>query len=148
MFDLDIFGLKFENNIIIFDISTLKFFQLQNFVEKRKCLKLGPKMPYWGTFGLECSKAIVIFEISILKFVSLQILIKKKSLNLGPKCLIWVFLTKNTLFGYFGAKILVLRYLMSAPSNLSNCKALQKKQRCLNLGPKMSYLGIFWHEFF
>ena len=101
MFDLDIFGLKFENNIIIFDISTLKFFQLQNFVEKQKCLKLGPKMPYWGTFGLEFSKAIVIFEISILKFVSLQILIKKKMPKFGTemsylgifdqKYLVWVF---------------------------------------------------------
>ena len=35
--------------------------------------------------------------------------------------------------------------MKSAPSNLSNCKTLRKK--CLNLGPKMSYLGILGLEF-
>ena len=51
--DLDIFGLEFENNFVIFEISTLEFAYLQNFAEKQKCLNLGPKMPYLGIFGLE-----------------------------------------------------------------------------------------------
>ena len=42
---------------------------LQNFVEKQKCLNLGPKTPYLGAFGLEFSKTIVMFKISTLKFV-------------------------------------------------------------------------------
>ena len=54
--DLGIFGLEFENNIVIFEISTLEFVQLQNFAEKQKCLNLGPKMPYLGIFGLQFQK--------------------------------------------------------------------------------------------
>ena len=41
----------------------------------------------------------------------------------------------------------MLSYLKSAPSSLCNCKILQKKQKCLNFGPKMPYLGIFGQEF-
>ena len=43
--DLGIFGLKFGNNVVILEISTLKLVSLQNFVKKQKCLNLGPKMP-------------------------------------------------------------------------------------------------------
>ena len=68
MFCLSTFGLESENNIVIFEISTLEFIQLQNFAEKQKYLNLGPKMPYLCIFGLEFKKTIVIFEIS-LKFV-------------------------------------------------------------------------------
>ena len=38
-------------------------------------------------------------------------------------------------------------YLKSAPSNLSYCKILEKKQKFLILGPKIPYLGIFGMEF-
>ena len=70
MLDLGIFGLELENNIITFEISTLEFVYLPNFAKKRKCLNLGPKMPYLGVFGLELKiKTIAIFEISILEFV-------------------------------------------------------------------------------
>ena len=41
----------------------------------------------------------------------------------------------------------ILPCFKSAPSNLSNCKILQKKQKCLNLGPKVPYLGIFGLKF-
>ena len=41
----------------------------------------------------------------------------------------------------------ILSYMKSAPSNLSNCKISRKKQNCLNLGPKMFYLGIFGLKF-
>ena len=43
--DFDIFGLEFEINVVIFEISTLKLVLFQNFVKKQKCLNLGPKMP-------------------------------------------------------------------------------------------------------
>ena len=39
-----------------------------------------------------------------------------------------------------------MSYLKPAPSNLSNCKILMKT-KCLNLGPKMPYLGIFRQKF-
>ena len=48
-----IFGLEFEINIVIFEISTLGFNLLQNNVKKQKYLNLGPEMPYLGIFGLE-----------------------------------------------------------------------------------------------
>ena len=60
--DLGIFGLEFENNIVIFEISTLQFVYLQNFTKKQKCLNLGPKMPYLGIFGLEFLKTVVILS--------------------------------------------------------------------------------------
>ena len=75
-----ILELEFENNIVIFEIttleldqylvgfwiwaeisvppirlyqSTLEYVELQNFVKERKCLNLEPKMLYLGTLGLE-----------------------------------------------------------------------------------------------
>ena len=65
---LGIFGLEFQKTIVIFEISTLKFVQLQNFAKKQKCLKLGWKMPYLDMFGLEFQTTIVIFEINTLQF--------------------------------------------------------------------------------
>ena len=41
------FQLEFENNIVIFEISTFEFVQLQNFVQKQKCLNLGPERLIW-----------------------------------------------------------------------------------------------------
>ena len=68
--DLDIFGLEFKNNFVIFEISsTLKFVYLQNFPTRQKCLNLGPKMPDLGILGLEFKSNIVISEISTLEFI-------------------------------------------------------------------------------
>ena len=50
MLDLRILRFEFEHIIVIFEISTLEFIQLQNFPKKQKCLNLGPKMPYLGIF--------------------------------------------------------------------------------------------------
>ena len=67
--DLGIFALKFGNNVVILEISTLKLVSLQNFVKKQKCLNLGPKMPDLGIFGQKLKNSMVIFEISTLEFV-------------------------------------------------------------------------------
>ena len=40
----------------------------------------------------------------------------------------------------------LLSYLISAPSNLSNCKILQRKKKCPNFRPNMPYLSIFGAE--
>ena len=45
---LDIFGLKFETNFVIFEISTLEFVQSQNFVKKTKMLKFGTNNALFG----------------------------------------------------------------------------------------------------
>ena len=65
--DLCIFGLEFDNNIVIIEISALEFVYLYNFVKAQKYLNLGPKMPYLVIFGLEIEKSSVIFETT-LKF--------------------------------------------------------------------------------
>ena len=38
--------------IVIFEMNSLSFFNLQNFLKKQS-LNLGPKMPYFGMFGHE-----------------------------------------------------------------------------------------------
>ena len=56
------------------------------------------------------------------------------------------FGTKNALFGFFGGdqnfQKKLFSCLKSAPSNLSNCKILRKKQKCRNLGQKNA---LFWY---
>ena len=58
-------------------------------MKKKKCLDLGPRMPYLGIFDPKCliwvflnknfRKAIVIFEINTIKFVYLQNFRKKQN---------------------------------------------------------------------
>ena len=49
---LGIFELGFSKMILIFEMNSLSFFNLQNFLKKQS-LNLGPKMPYLGIFGHE-----------------------------------------------------------------------------------------------
>ena len=58
MLNLRIFGLEFENTIVIFEISVLKYILLQSLVQKLKSLNLGQKMSDLGVFGLESEKKI------------------------------------------------------------------------------------------
>ena len=55
--NLHIFGLEFENNIFMIQITVLKFVLLQSFMQKIKIPKFGPKMrylmSYLSTFWLE-----------------------------------------------------------------------------------------------
>ena len=69
MLSLDIFGQEFWKTFVIFEISTLKLAYLQNFMEKQKCLNLGPKMPDLCILELEFENNIVILESSTLEFV-------------------------------------------------------------------------------
>ena len=60
---LHFFGQELKKKtVVIFEISILKFFYLQNFSKKQKCLDL-------GIFRLKFANNIVIVEISTLKFV-------------------------------------------------------------------------------
>ena len=77
---------------------------IDKFRQKTKCLSCGLKMPYLGILWVEFEKLIVTFGISTLGFVWLENFTKKqKRLNLGPK--MTKFVTKNALFGCFGAAI-------------------------------------------
>ena len=142
-----IFGVGFENNIVIFEIRILEYVQLLNFVEKQICLTFGPKMPftrypnlwqrtlYFSIFGQEVQKNYCQMwnqHLSICLIAKYCEIMK------------WLkFGAKKALFGYFLARILkkLLFYLKLAPSNYYNWKLFEKK--CLNLRPKISFLGIF-----
>ena len=119
MLYLGIFGLDFEKVIAIFEISVLEFALWQNVVQKRKSLKLTPKMSGLRLLGMEFESLIVKFEINVLKFILLQSLVQKQtSLNLRPKMLY---------LGIFGLKFENNIVKESAPLNLSDCKILRKK---------------------
>ena len=49
---LCILGWNFKTNLVMFEISTLIFVKLQNFV-KKNCLNCAPKMPYLDIFWHE-----------------------------------------------------------------------------------------------
>ena len=65
---LSIFRQKFESTIVIFEISTLEFSNMQSFMLKQKYLHLGQKLLYLGISRLEIETIILIFEINTLKF--------------------------------------------------------------------------------
>ena len=48
---LGLFGLHFSKKLVLFEISTLKFFNLPDFMRKQWCLKLWLKMLYLGIVG-------------------------------------------------------------------------------------------------
>ena len=108
--------------------------------------KFGTKNAYLGIFAIKFLKTIVIFEISIFEFVQLQNFVKKqKCLNLGPKtsnlgifdqkCYISVFLSNNFKNTIVIFEIIILKF--------TYLQKFTKKQKYLNLGPKMPYFGIF-----
>ena len=95
--DLGIFRLKFENNVLIFEICTLKFDYFLNFTLKQKGLNFRPKMPDLGLFCAGIWKRYG----HILNQHSRNCLIAKFYKKTMPK-----FGTKCVLFGYFWAGIL------------------------------------------
>ena len=48
---MGIFGLEFENNIVVFEISAFEFIKLQDFAKEY--------IPYLGIFGLEFLKKLL-----------------------------------------------------------------------------------------
>ena len=116
---------------------------------KQKCLNLGNKNALFGSFWARIlKKTIVMFEISTFEVVQ-NFVTKQNCQKLGLKMpylgifdqkdLIWVYLGKSfkkTIF-IFETSTLKFVYLQN----------FTKKQKCLNLGPKVLYLGIFGLEF-
>ena len=112
------FGQQFWKTIVIFEISTLEFALLQSF-KKIKSFKFGIKNARFACFrvGIWIHYCHIWNQRSQIYLVA-KFGAKKLFLNLGPKCLIWVFL---------GRKLkIILSYLKSAPSNLSNSKISRK----------------------
>ena len=98
-------------------------------------------MFYLGIFGVKLEKAIVLwlFHISTLKFFQTKVCQKIKFLKFG---------TKNVLTGYFGLEChKIMSNLKSGFSNLLTCKVSSKNKKFSNMGPKITYLGIFGLQF-
>ena len=77
--DISVFGPEFQNTIVIFDISTLKFVELQNFTKKEKCLNCGPKVPSFGTFKLEISKKMSYLKSALSNLLNFGLSRKKNN---------------------------------------------------------------------
>ena len=110
-------------------------------MQKQKCLNLGQKMLYLGIFGLEFLKNY--------SHISNQrpwicLIAKYREIMKMPK-----FGTKSALFGYFWARILknYCHIWNQHPQICLIAKYGKKKQKYVNLGPKLPYLGIFGLEF-
>ena len=113
---LKYFGQQFWKTIVIFEISTLEFALLQSFVQKIKILKFGKKFGT-GTWKYCCHIWNQRPQICL-------------AAKFGAKVKILKFGTKNTWFWVFldwKLKI-ILSYLKSTPSDLSNFKISQKNK--------------------
>ena len=116
---------------------------------KWKLLRRNQKSQIWNEnalfeyFRFKFEKANFIYEIKALEFIQLPKIEQNNNDN------------SNNENGYFGGISVflgqnfekLLSYLKSAHSNLSNCWISPKKKKCLNLGPKISYLGVSGEEF-
>ena len=49
-------GLEFQKTNAVFEISILKFVNMQRLIQNQKTLNLGPKIHYLGVFGLQLNK--------------------------------------------------------------------------------------------
>ena len=116
---LGLFEREFSQTIVIFEINTLKFVNLQNFPKKNKSLKFGTKNGLFWYFWARILKNLCHIWNSTVKFVKLQNFLKKqKCLSFRKKRLICVFFGRNF-------KKLLSNF-KSAPSILSNCKVLRE----------------------
>ena len=99
-----IFGLDVENNIVIFEISTLTFVYLQTFAKKQKCSNLGAKMPVWCIFGLKLQNVLVNLQWSLKRILAYLKSIPLSS-KVGTKTKMPKLLTKHALLGIFAKKM-------------------------------------------
>ena len=126
-----------------------KLSNLVNFVNKKICKKFRPKNTLFGYFQTGTLKKYCHIlkqhlRISVIpKFCEETTMPKFRTKNVfsgifDQKCLIWVFLGKNL------KKIVIFEISTLKFASLQN---FSKKQKYLNLGPKMHDLGILRPEF-
>ena len=103
----------------------LNFVYLQNLIKKLKCQDSGPEMPDLGIFDSNV-KIILSYSKSPPSHLSnCKIWPGNKNAQIwDQKSFIWIFLTKNVLFGYVSVRILkiLVPYLKSTSSSLSISK--------------------------
>ena len=101
-------GNNLEKPIVVFEIRTLKFVQLEKCSKKTKTLKIGNKNTLLVYFRPRTLKKLFSYLKSApSKLSNLKIVWKKRKFPmLDQKYLIGVFLTKNALFAFFRTRIL------------------------------------------
>ena len=138
MSDLGIYGLEFENVIVIFEISALEFSLLQSLVWKWKSLILGPKMPYLGFCRLT-------FERKLLLYLKQPRILQNAKLHAKSKIL--KFGTKYALFGYFWAEILKKHCdIWSQRPRMCLLAMFRAKIKILKFGTKNGLFGCFGQQ--
>ena len=110
MSDLSIIGLKFENNIFIFEVHALEFAQLQSFVKKVKIVKWETKNTLFGCLCTNFEKLLYL---------------KPTTCNLSF-CKVWCKNKNLLIWGQKCRRIFGLGF--EVPSKLSNCKILCKNK--------------------
>ena len=169
--DLRVFGVEFENTIVIFETNTpnlsnckisrtrMSKFGTKSLICIFLCWNLKGLLSYLKSASLNLSCCKVSAKVKILTFGAKNVLfgyfwarISKKNYchnwNKHPRiCLIAKFWektktskygTKNALSGYFGLEFENNIIMLETNTlNLSTCKILWKKQKYLNLGPKI-----------
>ena len=135
---MTIFRLELEKTIVTLDFTTFNLTKCNISCKKKSLFKFRTK---FVLFGLELKK---LLYCDILQQHP-QIFSNTK---FRPKIKILKFGTKTALIGYFGLEfqktnivfeINILEFVNMQPSI--------QKQKNLNLGPKIPYLGIFWLQF-
>ena len=120
-------------------------------LRKKNCLTWGPKMTYFQIFGLGFQNNschiwnqhphICLIAKCHEKTINLTSWTKRSWLvAFDQECLTWMFERKIK-------KKHLLRYLKSAPSNLSNLKIFQQNHKCVSYRPKAPYLSMFGLKF-
>ena len=122
--------------IVIFQISTLKFLKVRNFAKIQDCINLGPKMRYLDVFFGRILNNYSHIGKQRSQFLKLQnFKQKQKHINFRPN------MPYSGIF--FGKNFIVLPYLKSGPSDLSNCK-ISRKNNLHKFGTKYALFGYIW----
>ena len=109
----------------------------RNSWNKRKCLNLGPKMPYFRIFGVEFWKAIFVIGINTLKLGKFQNFAKEENyLNLRKKM---------PSFGIFGPEFWKASLLFTISARCQLAKFC-KKANLLKFKNKSVLFGYFWRR--
>ena len=135
-----IFRLEFETTVVTYEISTFKFVYLQNFTKKQKEPNFGTKNPWFMYFSAGIWKQYCHIWNQHTRICLIAKFHEKRKicLTLGPKVPYLVI---------FGQGL--WKYYCHISNQHPQCYLIAtfaKKQKSLNLGPKMSYLGIFGLE--
>ena len=135
---LDIFGLEFENNIIIFETNTPNLSTCKISWKNQKCLNLGPKLllcvPYFwaGIWKYYCHIWNLRPRICLVA-------------KFGPKIKTLKFGTKSTWFGFFWARILKnYCHIWNQHPQICLFSKFHEKTKMPKFGTKNAWFRYFW----